>query len=416
MRTNHFNFNNQKTSRLKLIGLVTLGLLNTSLLTGEALGYYADGQNGSNALDQIIIFNKEIHQSITLMGGNGSDGKDGYTGSTGRCDTRDDGSGETFNFDVPGGKGGRGGHGGQGGNGGNLTVIYERLEELNSLFVNLSAGSGGLPGRGGQGGFGCPDGKRGASGTKGKSGKVGSLFLVPSIYLPYEETQSIYQTSLGELMPEKTFIQNNWISFQGSRNIVAANSILNDRYFVLKDRKNMKIQVYLDPIAKIDSSIIEKDQFELNFTHSEPSINLNSNNHMAIYRQENKSANTTSFTIERLYRKNDFNSIYYKSFSRENGSPKIFFSTATNLIPMPQLDLSLTVEVRGRFRRFFTIYNGVVSKSYISQQGNQYSINLNDLPLDQKISSGATLRLSFQYSLKEKSLQSLQKQEVWIVR
>jgi hypothetical protein len=119
--------------------------------------------------------------------------------------------------------------------------------------------------------------------------------------------------------------------------------------------------------------------------------------------------------IERLYLRREFESIRYKNVIGTVGDRKIRLSTTADLLPRPALSLELKVEVKKNIFSYKEIFKGNVSEEFIRAVASGYEIDLDKLPLSQKIKSGAKVRLSMKYKLQEMTI-SFSNEEVWVLK
>jgi len=201
---------------------------------------------------------------LDISGQKGVDGENGSNGSDGNC------SGQPGNVTrnlqaAGGGNGGNGGDGGDGGNGGALTLYATNLDFLRQVTVNAAGGAGGFGGQGGQGGKGCRcwtiqtcsgrpgdanyscttrefscqdglDGATGNSGRNGREGRLGQLTLI-QIDRPLTADQPSATVPLSELK-ERGYIlsKNSWETRTGAVSLFSPGSLIDDQYRILLDR------------------------------------------------------------------------------------------------------------------------------------------------------------------------------------
>lgn len=256
-------------------------------ISGQDLTVSADGRSA----------NYELSGTDGSSGSYGDDGEDAYS-----C----------YQPDRPhrnvraasGGDGGDGGYGGAGGDGGNLTILYNDIEELKRIRVVARGGVGADGGQGGRGGRPCTceydywtheecknekqsdgsskrvcknvrkscvggsSGSRGSRGPRGRAGKMGSVYLVKGVD-NWEPNNILKVIPLGELHDTThTLIEHIFTEKSGAQTLLAANSIVNEKYYEYESTERETISLkweterpaselsYLNlELTKVDDSI-----------------------------------------------------------------------------------------------------------------------------------------------------------------
>lgn len=235
-----------------------------------------NGQNGANGKDgskgqdseTLTIFADGSPATINLAGQRGADGTHGSNGIDANCGKQPQQADKNFQA-ASGGNGGNGGNGGDGGTGGKLTIYATDPNLLSQMTVNADGGEGGQPGQGGMGGEGCNctqpywtvetcegdpgdedysctsrefrclDGKNGANGSngrKGREGALGTLILVNSDK-PLQKDQPSATIAISELKNTGYILsQNIWETRNGALALFAPGSVIEDRYRALSER------------------------------------------------------------------------------------------------------------------------------------------------------------------------------------
>lgn len=386
-----------KTISLSLLCFITF------MSTAEA--QWRDGTNGWDGSSKTITAGGPF--SLNLSGDAGGNGQQGSDGSTGRCNTYTDANGQTVDDNVAGGNGEAGGNGGRGGDGGNLTVYFSDYAQLKDIRFVSEGGDGGYGANGGRGGWGCPTGNDGSTGSRGAYGSSGDLYLVPSELAPLRPDSSSSYVKAQQLLAGVELIKRVWekVSNQG---LLAARSSYG-RSYVLKGYDVGSAKIELIDASLIAPNILNESmhvelskgittivprQFLMVGQHSEPSLHA-------------------VLQIERLYLANEFRSIKYKEVMGKTGARKIVLATSANLVPHPQLTMNIKVEVRGSLWRYRTLYTGDVNPGLIHAVNSAYHIDLDRLPLSQRIKRGARIRLTMKYTLKELTIEH-ENAETWV--
>ena len=392
--------------KLSSVLLLTLVLSSNQVLAQASSG--RSGEEGRRGESKTITASGPI--SIDLSGENGGYGGTGSDGSSGRCDSYTDEEGNTHRNDSSGDDGGRGGNGGDGGDGGNLTVLFRDIPALNNILFISRGGQGNSGGRGGRGGQGCPNGSDGSSGSSGDDGIRGMLYLVEKAFFPHLPDTSFQQNKISELMKGRTIVKNIWKSVDG-RALLASGSEFS-LALMLENYEYGSAQVTLKDSSKIDPRFLAS-WFYVAMSNGVTEIQPNSN-FMMVAKHSPDSPNA-SLEIERLYSAQEFNSIGFETVYMKDSSRFIHLTTDQDLLPRPTLTMNLKVEVKGRFFKYYEVFDDEVPASMIETLKGGYAIDLDQLPLKSKIPQDGKIRLSMNYKLQEMDLSS-SNEEVWVVK
>lgn len=227
------------------------------------------GRAGRAGRDQVIRAS-DVPASVDLRGGDGGDGADGERASRPRCD-RYHNKPEHDLEAADGGDGGNGGAGGAGGAGGNLTVYYESLTQLRSIYVNAAGGEGGRGGRGAAGtrgcycdehhwsvvtctdgnctteNYSCTDGEDGDYGYNGAEGEAGALGRVRVIKQsePLAADNPEFNQAIASFAGTPVALSRNlWEAQTGAATgIFAIGSIVDDTYERYSGRVEQQFQL-----------------------------------------------------------------------------------------------------------------------------------------------------------------------------
>ncbi len=108
-----------------------------------------------------------------------------------------------------------------------------------------------------------------------------------------------------------------------------------------------------------------------------------------------------------MYRESEFNSLAFSGVRGET----IELKTSRALLPMPTLKFRLKVDLKDASGRLVTVFNGNVDARSIEVRDASYLIDLNTLPLSQRLGAGSAVRLEMTHSLQELSLLSRERAE-----
>lgn len=382
-------------------------LLSSLIFSLSASASGSRGYDGSDGGSRIVTAGAPMN--INLNGSDGGDGSDGRDGDRGYCGSHTNDAGETVSDDTAGKDGEDGGDGGRGGNGGDLTVLFTDYVELQSILFVSYGGDGGDGGEGGDGGDGCPDGSDGRDGSKGGYGYAGDLYLVPKAFQPYERDNSNGTMTVANLISGQKIVKQSWTKIDG-RNLLANGSYF-DTARELKGYQYGSAKVEIVDPNLVDPRLYKESmsvKMENKITTINPSYSF-----LVVARHSDPSADAV-LQIERMYSTWEFQSLRYKNVIGTVGDRKIKFTTSADLLPHPSLSLELKVEVKKNLFKYAELYKGNVPEEFIHAVEAGYEVDLDKLPLSQKIKKGAKIRLSMKYKLQEKTI-SYANEEVWVL-
>ncbi len=384
--------------------------LSLSILLSFSFSVFASGSRGSDGWSgDSKIITAGTPMSLNLSGSDGGKGGDGSDGDRGNCGSHTNDAGETVNDDVAGKDGEDGGDGGSGGAGGDLTVLFSDYADLQKIRFVSYGGDGGEGGEGGDGGSGCPNGDDGSDGSRGSSGYAGDLYLVPKAFWPYERDNSNGYISVEKLIAGQKLVKQNWTKIDG-RNVMAANSYFSyARELKGYQYGSAKIEI-LDP-TMVDPRLFKETmtvKMENQIAKIDPGYSF-----YVVARHSDPDADAV-LQIERMYSRWEFQSIKYKNVNGTVGDRKIFLATSADLLPHPTLSMDLKVEVKKNIFSYKEIYKATVPAEFIRAVESGYEIDLDKLPLSQKIKKGAKIRLSMKYKLQEMTI-SHANEEIWVL-
>lgn len=276
-----------------------------------------------------------------------------------------------------------------------------------------SGGRGGRGGSGGSGGYGCPSGSGGSRGMDGYDGNKGTLYLVHEQHHPYLRDTSNKYFSLAELVAGQNLIKQMWSQQQGALDLLATGSFINNTFYNLEGYQHGSAHIQIKDEKMVDKKLLN-DSFKVKLLDNVAKIEIPST-HVAIFKHSDDS-NQAVMILERLYRASEFNGLEYEGIIGSQGDRQILFKTPAALIPQPELSLNLKVEIKGRFFKYHEVFAGPVDQTFIRSIESGYMVDLERLPLSQKIKSGDKIRLSMETQLSELTLVSRKKQETWVIK
>lgn len=381
------------------------------------------GQNSQNA-DNMTIFSDGSPLTLNLAGRDGQSGQNGSNGETANCGNQP--VNVRYNVQAPdGGNGGNGGNGGDGGNGGSLTIYATDPAYLRQIYVNAAGGKAGQPGQGGMGGQGClcenpywtietctgkpgdPDyrcttaefrcqngrnGTNGLNGVAGREGLVGKLTLI-NLDKPLETDEPAATVTMATLKDKGYILSRNiWETRTGARVLLASGSIIDDQYLALVERLERSfILVWNAP------------QFFQNFADQKISISLENNQGIKVDLPQDlwiegttqQQKNFTQFIVYNAMRSQDATQLESQGLLGNRRDLKLTLvdkANQSNLIATKFKISYRTTQSDPRFRPvsdYTTRYEGEIPEDLISLDGNKFTINVGQLPInDRDLRSG----------------------------
>lgn len=305
--------------------------------------------------------------SLTAFAYDGKDGEGAQTVATG----------EAQEFYLAGQNGA---DGGRGGNGGDLVVVYKDLALLKNIFLHSLGGKGSV------------------------NGEYGRLFIVHEQFAPYRPDNKDSQTTLGSLLAGYPVVKQIWEERLNPQALLAPGSLLSKNYYALKGYEVGSAKLVLTEPHLIDPVFLNEPTrvlMEGGVTKIRPPEGF-----LRIARTSAPSANQV-IEIKRLYRESEFNSLAFSGVRGET----IELKTSRALLPMPTLKFRLKVDLKDASGRLVTVFNGNVDARSIEVRDASYLIDLNTLPLSQRLGAGSAVRLEMTHSLQELSLLSRERAE-----
>ncbi|MCU0534856.1 MAG: collagen-like protein [Hydrococcus sp. Prado102] len=384
-----------------------------------------NGQNGTNGKngsrgqdsDNITIFADGSPLTLNLAGQSGTNAEKGGDAKDANCSSQPKNK-ENNLIASNGGNGGNGGDGGDGGNGGTLTIYATNPANLRQISVNAAGGSGGRPGSGGNGGRGCNceepywtietcdgdpgdsdyscstrefkciDGKNGTSGSSGRPGRDGSLGKLTLINSdkPLQKDQPSATIPLSELKNTGYILsQNRWETRDGASALFAPGSIIEDRYRVLVERVERSFLL-----------IWNAPQPSNKFADKKVTLSLDKNKNIkvslpddlwleAITQQQN---NITQLIVYNAVAEKEATQLKSEGLSGTGSDLKLTLidgAGRSNLIATKFNLKYRTTPSDPRYRDvsdFTTKFNGQIPPEAIATDGNRFTINLGQLPIE----------------------------------
>ncbi len=376
------------------------------------------GGQGKNS-DSLTLFLDGSPLKLDISGQKGVDGENGGNGSDGNCSGQP--SNVTRNLQAAGGgNGGNGGNGGDGGNGGALTLYATNLDFLRQVTVNAAGGAGGFGGQGGQGGKGCRcsqpfwtiqtcsgrpgdanyscttrefscqdglDGATGNSGRNGRGGRLGQLTLI-QIDRPLTADQPSATVPLSELK-ERGYIlsKNSWETRTGAMSLFSPGSLIDDQYRILLDRSERSFILIWN--APQEFNRFANQRFTLTLD-AQKEMKVTVPSELWIEGTTQKRNNVTEFVVYNAVFERDVTQLEAKGITGNGTDLRLFLedkASQSNLI-------GTKFKLRYRVTRwqaddlqtsprtdFVTRYEGDMPANLIRQEGNQFILDIGQLPL-----------------------------------
>jgi hypothetical protein len=370
----------------------------------------ANGQNGRDS-DSLTVFADGSPMTLDLTGEDGLPGTDGSKGGNGVCQELPEDPSKNLQ-NANGGNGGDGGDGGNGGNGGSLTVYTTDKNYLQQIYIITSGGKGGEPGQGGAGGKGCKcpktylnrevcsdnncttrefkcqdgyDGRTGRSGRVGREGKLGTLTLI-NLDKPLTADLPSTTITIGELKDRGiTLSRNQWESKTGAASLFAPGSIISDRYKELVNR--LEHSVLLVWGASQPVSDFASEEVSLNLIGKEVKISLPEDIWLETTIQ--KRENITELLVYNAVSAKNVTRLKSQGISGKGTDLRLSLVDEAGQSDLILTDFSLKYRVsksagERNYRPlvdYRTQYEGKIPPELIEQNGNNFTLNLGQLPI-----------------------------------
>jgi hypothetical protein len=382
------------------------------------------GRPGRSGQDT-TVFSTGQTVVLELSGTDGEDGRNGRPGASASCFSSYSTSG--YYYAPSGQSGDHGGDGGAGGNGGNLTVHYEDIQHLRNIAVRSLGGRGGRGGYGGQGGRGCPcisrpyrkcditlvRGKRvrrcrteftrctgglngvdGRNGTHGVDGTMGQLFLVSNL-TPLAADNPSLTIPLSQLTQQPIALSlNRWQMQPGAVTLLAPGSIIADHYQLFTDRIERTVDIVWDSASS-----------RRNWGDLSASVQLTQEDAVAVSFPENlwvegsqsRTGDRITYTLENAIRAEDVTKLAIGNMSGENQALVLSLvdlgGNADLLKTQFTLKYQTPASTRPGLPTYKTRFDGEVPATIVQTQGNQYQLNLGQLPIAPQALSRTPVRI-----------------------
>ncbi|NEP13163.1 MAG: collagen-like protein [Symploca sp. SIO2C1] len=380
------------------------------------------GRKGRQGRDgqSLTVFADGSPMNLQLSGEDGLDGEDGRNGSDARCRNQ--------NWDVDynlrgadGGNGGNGGDGGDGGNGGSLTIHYNNLADLRSIYVRAEGGRAGRPGRSGYGAEGCQcrkrdweettctgtpgtpdysckteefscrdgkDGKDGRDGRDGNLGRLGTLAIINSTE-PLSPDQPTATVAMSQLQDRLfTLSKNKWQTKTGAISLLAPGSIIDNQYREFVERIESSFELVWNAPRSIrdfpgqqNISLALQDNRQVKVDFPEE---------VWVEGTTSQQEGVTQFIVSNAIHQKEVTQLTRADFSG-NGT-NLSFSLVdkagkSNLVATQFWIKYRTARTRPGFRRtaeYRTKYEGNIPEELVSRHNNHFTLNLGKLPIESR--------------------------------
>jgi hypothetical protein len=408
------------------------------------------GQDGRNS-DSLTVFADGSPMTLDLAGENGHPGTNGSPGANANCQEQP----KDFNRNLQGANGGNGGDGGDGGNGGNggsLTVYTTNKEHLKQIFIIASGGEGGEPGQGGEAGQGCKcshpswnqptcsgepgsddyncttrefkcqegyDGQSGRNGRKGRVGRLGTLTLI-NLDKSLAPDQPTATMAIADLKDRGfTLSKNIWETHDNATALFAPGSIISDRYQELVARHEHTVLLVWDAPQPVDDFADSKITLSLKGAND---AEISTPEDLWLESTSSKQNNITEFFVFNAVRAKDATRLKSEGLSGQGANLQLNLVDKASQSDVVSTDFSVKYRVSnsddgGLFRRSFdyrTKFEGKIPPQLISQQGDNFTIKLGQLPIPQEfLEPGVQVEVQL---IANRSLAGNSKQQELIIR
>lgn len=382
---------------------------------GQTGAVGANGQPGSNA-DNLTLFADGSPLTLNLAGKDGSRGENGAEGTPPDCGNQPLDARQNLQA-ADGGNGGNGGNGGDGGNGGSVTIYAANLENLRQIFVTAPGGKGGQPGAGGQGSQGClcaqpywtvetcngspgsPDyrcttqefrcanGRNGINGNNGLAGRDGlpGRLTVLNLNKPLESDRPTATVTLATLKDNGfTLSKNRWETRQGATALLAPGSVIADEYLILAERiERSFLLIWNAPqpfqsFAERTVTLGLDDRQEIQATFPD---------NLWLEGATQKRNQVTEFVVYNALNAGDATQLGNLVLTGNETNLKLFVTDQAGQSNLVKTQFKLkyrTTQADPRFRPptdYSTRFDGDVPQELVNLRGNQFVINLGQLPI-----------------------------------
>lgn len=343
--------------------------------------------------------------NVNLTGEDGGNGEAGEHAVRARCGDQDRPSHDLEAAD--GGDGGDGGRGGAGGDGGQLTVYYEQLGNLRSIYVNAAGGRGGDGGRGGRGTEGCDceddawtittctdgtctdaeyecedgdHGRAGAYGNTGEEGELGRARLIESSG-PLENDNPSVEGAIATFSSSPVALSRNlWEVRTGAKYFFAEGSIIGDEYDQYTGRAEKSFQLVWD--AERPRSGTEGDlKVEID---PQGELQVTTQDDLWIDGDVSESEDLTTYRVQGAVLASEAVQL---SLGRNRGRGQALTVTVIDTAGQSdlvdtQFHLRYYTDEGDRRSRFISRYEGAVPAELVTQDYNRFSVALGQLPIN----------------------------------
>ncbi len=379
------------------------------------------GQDGRDS-DNLTVFADGSPMTLDLSGANGLTGNNGASGSNAACETTIKDQSKSLQGSN-GGHGGDGGDGGNGGDGGALTIYTTNPADLKQIYVVATGGEGGQAGIGGQGGAGCNcpvpnwneqtckgkpgssnykctttehkcydgyDGRVGRDGRPGRQGRLGNLTLI-NLDRALTQDQPEKTVTVGELQQRGfTLSRNEWENKTGATSLLAPGSLVADEYKELVARHEHSVLLVWESSQPVADFAKEKITLRLD-ENNQPQVTFS--DRVWLETSEIKRESVSEFFVYNAVREKDVTKLRHQGISGSGSDLTMRLVDRAQKSELLDTDFSIKFRVTksaadAQFRRVFdykTQYEGEVPAEAVSQNGDNFSINVGSLPISQEL-------------------------------
>ena len=388
------------------------------------------GQDGRDS-DSLTVFADGSPMTLDLSGENGFSGENGLQGGEPLCEEQPEDAKK--NLQAPsGGNGGDGGDGGTGGNGGSLTIYTTDKSYLQQIYAIAVGGEGGAGGVGGVGGEGCQcsvpywnkqtctgkpgsskykcttvefqctdgvSGRTGRNGRVGRNGRLGTLTVI-NLDKSLAPDQPQATISIAELKDRGfTLSKNHWETRNGATNLLAPGSIIADQYQELVTRQEHTVLLAWDAAQPVNDFVNQRVTLAL---AGEDDVKITFPEELWLETNELKRDKITEIFVFNAILEKDVTRLKSEGFSGVGANLQLGLVDRANQSDIINTSFSLKYRVSNstddaRFRRivdYKTKYEGEVPADAIIRNGDQFSLNLGQLPIPpQYLENGTAVEL-----------------------
>ncbi len=313
-----------------------------------------------------------------------------------------------------GGEGGNGGDGGRGGNSGNLTVYYNTIQDLRSVYIRAVPGHGGYGGYGGRGGCGCRcsvrqwtvsvngqpqtfqcyDGYEGVNGRRGNDANNGYYGYVTLIgqTTPLLPTQPTLSMPMQNILSGPFQLSNNeWETKTGTNGLFAPGSQLNDTYKMFKQRIEKKYQMRW--LVNRPLTDFTDKQLTLKLEGQSVKVEVPSDV-WQLGHEEAEQGNLKTYTFDGALYQSEALDLAVKNVNGSGSNIKMNIEDRAGHSDIVKTSFHITYKSKAMML-YYVRYDGNVPTNLVTQNGNNFEINVGKLPINYKFTSSGNMARIF---------------------